>query len=465
MKESRLDVRKMHTVMDTITEPAGYNIYGFEEVIEPLGGRLFSQGSVELSLQLLEISYIFNFKLQSYLRLNTTFHHIYILSSRPSPKDFSENPCSRASLCKTDFIMILRERRLSKCQLYCGLMSNFISVPAENEFHIQMRKSYKSYSYYFVYFTFSLTDSGRVVSIPTSSMEISAFNKWMVYFPETGLVLQRFILKGKYFLHLKITLTLALENLVDIYDGPGLLCSKIKPSERDIAKVSYFTTSFQCIIYLKSYFHQRERSIKEFLEYVFHKNLIRRDFTLKEGTLLQLSDSECFIHYYHVCMTQLKAKQWLYFNITIKYISHEYKENMLCTYGGIVAYDIINSKHRDISRLCYVHQGNYSYRNIYSNTSAALLVIYSYREYGVFNVTLDVTITRCQIVYINVCEVSSQSIQVNSCVICQLKQLANKRFEENNLYSNWIFCRGYFDISPFTEKMRKYFINVKFTIE
>ena len=49
------------------------------------------------------------------------------------------------------------------------------------------------------------------------------------------------------------------------------------------------------------------------------------------------------------------------------------------------------------------------------------------------------------------------------CVVFQLKQLGNKVFEENNLYSNWVFCRGYFNLSPFIVKIRKFFINVEFT--
>ena len=262
-------------------------------------------------------------------------------------------------------------------------MSTFISILDEKEFFILIAKSVFLKTYYYVDFTFSIIDSGRVFSIPTSSREISAFNKWMVCFPKTGHILERFILEGKYFLHLKIVLTLALGNLVDIYDGPGLLCSKIKPSEKNIAEASYFTTFFQCVIYFQSYFHQRKRNVKEILEHVFQTKFIESYITLKEGDIFTLSHSKCFVHHHYVCITQLKVKQWLYFNVTIKHISHEYKENMLCNYGGIVIYDIINGKHRDISRLYYVHSGEYHYQT-FIQTHVLHYWLFITREYMVY---------------------------------------------------------------------------------
>ena len=161
-----------------------------------------------------------------------------------------------------------------------------------------------------------------------------------------------------------------------------------------------------------------------------------------------------------VCIIQLQTKQWLYFNITIINMHHNHPISRLCSYGEVSVYDIINGKHKDNSKLCYVHPGNYIYQSIYTNSSTAELVIYSYREYGLFNVTLDVTTTRCQVFTIDVCNIVSQGIKVNSCAIFQLKQKANQIFEEHNLYSNWMFCRSY--LTLFSKASEENF-NVKFT--
>ena len=164
----------------------------------------------------------------------------------------------------------------------------------------------------------------------------------------------------------------------------------------------------------------------------------------------------------NVCIIKMKTKPYLYFNLTILNIYHQYTERMLCNYGGIAVYDVFHSKHTTISKSCYNHPGKYHYQSIYSKASTVKLVIYSYRKYGPFNVTLDVTNTRCQAFTIDVCKVSHQNMEVNSCAIIQLKQRSSKYFEENNLYSHWMFCRVYWDTQPFKEISRRYTVGVKF---
>ena len=155
-----------------------------------------------------------------------------------------------------------------------------------------------------------------------------------------------------------------------------------------------------------------------------------------------------------VCIIKIKTKPWLYFNVTIVNIYHQYTETMLCNYGGIALYDILNSKHKSISKLCYSHPGRYHYQNIYSKTPTAKLVIYAYRKYGPFSVIPDVTTTRCQAFTIDVCKVHPQNVKANWCVIFQLKQESKKYFEENNLYSYWMFCRADWDYKHFEQISR-----------
>ena len=237
---------------------------------------------------------------------------------------------------------------------------------------------------------------------------------------------------------------------MDIYDGPGTLCPKLKPVMKTDTNITYITSSFQSIIYLKSAYPNATT-----IKYVSQKNIVSKHMSQVETSLHKLSYPmrECN-NTNSVCIIKMKTKPYLYFNLTIMNIYHKYTERMLCNYGGIAVYDIFLSKHTATSKLCYNHPGKYHYQNIYSKASTAKLVIYSYRKYGHFNVTLEVTTTRCQAFTIDVCRVHHQNFEVNSCVIVRLKQRSSKYFEENNLYSDWMFCRAYWDRQPFKETSR-----------
>ena len=455
MKEPIPVVQRQYTVGERNHASSLYGaIFNSEEIIiPPVGGRRVHETIISEFTTLHQIDHHFIFKLQLHLRLNMMFHHIHIIHSLKFR-------------CKPGYIKIIT---LSvENQVYCGLLSNFIVIPPDNELIAIKLKTYIERVYFDVEFDFSVTDPDRITSETTRQGDILRFSSWVVYFPQTGLFLQRLILKMKQFISFKITVMLTIDMRVDVYDGPGLLCSKINPDTTNVQQQQiiqiYFTSSFQSVIYIRSlYSTTNVNDTKGIIDYISHKHFISKNISLMEDDFYKLSnyDDKCTSKN-PVCIIQLQTKQWLYFNITIRNMSHNYPIGSLCNYGGVSVYDIINGKHQPVSKLCYVHQGNYIYQNIYTNSSTAELVIYSYIEYGLFNITLDVTTTRCQVFTIDVCYVVSQGITVNSCAIFQLKQKANQIFEEHNLYTNWMFCRSYFAYKIFS-KFSKEFFDVNFT--
>ena len=411
--------------------------------------------------------YKFYFKMHSKLRLNITLtqEHLY-----PFWKG-----CSYQSL-KIATLPYLPSS--SNNEIYCGLLSNFVSVPGKPSVQLEVMV-HRQESAYHVDFTFIATDPGRVVSyvikhrwnLKKLSDMIVYYHEtggvirhiqnskepsdMIVYFPETATFFYRFTVNVEFFQIIKFTLLSKMKRLIDIYDGPGILCSKVIPSSNTNVKVTYITSSFQSMIDLKSCRFPNATNIK----YVSYENIVSKHITLTESALKNLSYpmNDCY-NTNHVCIIEMKTKPWLYFNMTIKNMYHQFTERMLCNYGGIAVYETLHSTL--ISKFCYSHPGKYYYQNIYSNTSTAKLIIYSYREYGPFNVTLDVTTTRCQAFTINICNVHSQIFEVNACVIFQLKQGSNQYFEENNVYSNLKFCR--LVQNPFDQIKRRHQISVKF---
>ena len=319
----------------------------------------------------LYLKYELFFRLHTNLRMNITLTHVHLYAY------FNDHDCrdQKLKIQTPPYYGLYKEY-----ELYCGLLSNFVSVPTKPLFSLQIIVDVPN-GIYHVDFTFSVTDPGRVVTCIYQCRQF--YNKpsqWIVYFPKTAIFLYRFTVKLEFYLILKFILAPEKRNVIDIYDGPGILCSKLKPFIKTESNITYITSSFQSIIYLKSAYPNATM-----VKYMSHKNIVSKHMSQVETSLDKLSYpmNECN-NTKNVCIIKMKAKPYLYFNLTIMNIYHEYTERMLCNYGGIAVYDIFPSKHTAISKLCYNHPGKYHYQNIYSKASTAKLVIYSYRKYGPF---------------------------------------------------------------------------------
>ena len=72
----------------------------------------------------------------------------------------------------------------------------------------------------------------------------------------------------------------------------------------------------------------------------------------------------------------------------------------------------------------------YKYRNIYTQNSEMLLVLYSYKQYSKFSLTLSVSTSQCKATTIHICELEHDSFYLESnffflfknqdCVVLQL---------------------------------------------
>ena len=77
-------------------------------------------------------------------------------------------------------------------------------------------------------------------------------------------------------------------------------------------------------------------------------------------------------------------------------------KDSMCSTGGVAAYETRNGEYSEIATFCQSNSGVHRSRNIYSKGSILLLVLYSYDEYSKLEVVLQLSVTRCTPLSINV---------------------------------------------------------------
>ena len=234
--------------------------------------------------------------------------------------------------------------------------------------------------------------------------------------------------------------------IIEIFDGPGTLTKMLKSKTLNdsFSQDVYITSSFQCIIFLYQINLTDFNILNNIIKYLTKYTIFSKTVNLStNSSLIQTYPSkECYVQK-QVCLILVTTNVNYVINITINNLTHNYKRNDLCKFGGIATY-IIQQANEEISIVCTSHTGVYKYRGIYSNTSETLLVIYSYIEYGTINVTLELSTTMCKVVQNHACKKWHFTIRDNNCVIYQIPRHINLYQDIGKYYlrENKITC-GY----------------------
>ena len=99
-------------------------------------------------------------------------------------------------------------------------------------------------------------------------------------------------------------------------------------------------------------------------------------------------------------------------NLTLMNVTYSGFNDPLCTFAGITLYGLNNNSYKEITNLCTSVDSIFTYRDIYSKSIETLLVVYCYKEYGILNLTMQLSTTKCEPVKINTCALS---------VLCKFK--------------------------------------------
>ena len=203
-------------------------------------------------------------------------------------------------------------------------------------------------------------------------------------------------------------------NFIKVHDGPGTLNNILKPivSKGDI--VLYTTTTFQSVIVLIT----KNNIFLNTTFMIYNTTMfsdIHKIFYLKKNhSILITSENELIDT--EVNVVKIETLTELYLNITIHHMNYTGKNHSSCGFAGLTSYDInTNGTFKKISTIC--HRNNYQeckYRNIYTQNSEMLLVLYSYKQYSKFSLTLSVLTSQCKATTIDICELEHDPFYLES---------------------------------------------------
>ena len=355
------------------------------------------------------------FNLHSYLHLNVTFHYIY----------FSSNTFSKCSFGKVTVSigdMTMTPKNINKFQ-YCGIVPSFILYLSSNKVRILM------WSHFYVTFSsiisHSVIDSYKIASYPVKSKNPVAPRSVMRFLISESFLL-KYQLQAEHFERLNILCNVSKYDVIEVYDGPGALYNMLEPSVFESDLVIYTTTTFQNVIFLST----RNKTLSSTISMTYNTTMSMK--TQKEIHVDMnehvLMTSERELNNTEIKIIVFKTHIHSFLNITIDQIKYKGENNYSYGFAGITSYDITgNRTFEKISAICHSNDKN---RNVYTQNSMMLLVMYSYKKYSNFSLTLSVTTSQCKATAIDICELphdrlsleatSYFSIGKYNCIVLQL---------------------------------------------
>ncbi len=351
-----------------------------------------------------QVIYVWSFHLDWRLRLNMSFHHITIqymnLQScllghlavvnndgwRCGMSGYEpHNLKSRKSLFETS----------NKNFRYCGAHSHLINYFSKKNIKIEVTIIDSMKSDFLM--SYMVTDSHRIHSFPG---DFSSYpqQKLVIYFYQTEMMLFRYYLCSHKYRKLKIVIPENHMFNVQIWDGPSPLSKPLTTVQHKPAQLSYSSLTFQCTV---SFVVSSLGNQNETLQYTTVMqdgcNRILVNMTQNRTiTFANISDTPVVL-----CL-KLHTEFGQRINITINKFVYTGKKNKLCQYAGINAYNTKDKSYSELPPVCF-SADFYRHRNIYSEASSLLLVLYSYPEYGHVYVALGLGVTECQVSSVNLC--------------------------------------------------------------
>ena len=376
-------------------------------------------------IELDEGHFFVHFHLHPNLDLNMTFHYIY----------FSSNTFLKGYCYFGTFIVWNRKlyhpyvhhrvENISRFE-YCGIVPSFKLYLSSNKVTLEI------YVRYFVSFSsmisHSVIDSHKIKSYHVKNKNSVAPISVMRF-----LISESYLLKYKIqvesFEMLNILYNISQYELIEVYDGPGELYNLLEPFASKGNMVLFTTTTFQTFIFLcikKKTYHVL------FMTYNVVMSMSTQKDIYVEKNHMQLIISEVELNNTEIAIMKIETQEHYFLNITIQHMEYEGKNHSSCGFAGVTSYDITgNRTFSKISTICHSNNNQeYRYRNIYTQNSMILLVVYSYKKYSNFNLTLSVTTTQCKATMMNICELphdplsleatSYFSVRKHNCIVLQL---------------------------------------------
>ncbi len=295
--------------------------------------------------------------------------------------------------------------------IYCGIHSQIWYFSASHTVDVVMRYAWRYLGQYVVVNmagSFSVVDCKRIYSSQNYSQILTKTPSWTFSFLQTKSHLAILHIEVEKFNKIKVTIVAKKKSPIQVYDGPGSRSKLLKLTNARPGEISWFTSSFQCVIYCLNH-----PATHRFVMTYF--SMHSQNFTplyFKDNTTVHLATLNPGLN---IKMMRVTTDPGVYINITILDIMHDGEANTVeCNHGGLAAYhDFNTTRSITLSTECvkprfekFGTQHDH-YRNIYSKSELVYLVFYCYQEYNIFSVSLHVQASNCTSVVINTCKMGN----------------------------------------------------------
>ena len=317
------------------------------------------------------------FILDERLRLNLTFQHIYF-------------GFQNLHDCSVGEVRVISHSPNMQVFKYCGIHSNLINYPQNKNVSIILTSlaDPSPNHIYDVIVLFSVIDTKRIVSLP-KLRSLWTNLVWNLYLEQNTIGAMRFQLTTTKHQIFIINFTVNSQATIDLFDGPGTLSPNIYLCNQE----SYTTSTFQCAIHLWTPFTENLERECGFTFVTMPSNISKK---IKMSNFLT-----------HTISHELtNSKIWKIFSnvhlkLTIKTIMYTGYNDPICTFAGISVYSA--NKDTEITNDCFSFYDFNIDKDIYPSSNVTLLVLYSYKEYGDLNITMQLSTTQCKPVTIDTC--------------------------------------------------------------
>ena len=375
--------------------------------------------------------FLVHFRLHPNFHLNITAHYIYF-----SANSFLK--CYFGNLVVRNFLRNTKDNGFNF--KYCGIVPSFNLYPPSHRLTIEI--TIVHHIIFDSLITHSVIDSGRITSYQVQSNMLATPSK-VLKFVTSDSFFVRYELQVEKYECLFISGTILQNDFIEVYDGPGILYNVLEPYVSN-GHLLYTTTTFQSIIYLFT----KSQSFSGFVTYeaTMPMTLVKQIYMEKNQSILLTSENE--LDSTPVQLIKIQTYVELFLNITIHQMENIGNNHSSCGYAGITSYDIkTDGTFKKISTICHGNNyEEYKYRNMYTQNSVVLLVLYAYKKYSNFSLVLSVSISYCKATTINICELEHDpvtlesyrffSVRKHKCIVLQLdyRQANISLFNPRNTY-------------------------------
>ena len=205
------------------------------------------------------------------------------------------------------------------------------------------------------------------------------------------------------FFRVKIEITNSKEQNYVIFDGPGYRFT-------DLTKKSHnsfiFASTCQCLVhFLLTYQFQPQYNSIFSYSYAIGGSTVYKTFHVYSGTLIQMPFINCLNSF---CVHIVKTNKHSQLNLTVLdiHMSVQSHEKSNCLFQGLFFGEIGKLHSMTMDEICSDINSSLhsSMLNFHTRGSSVYMVLYWYKGYTNINATVNVSVTKCIAVYLNICE-------------------------------------------------------------